>query len=202
MSYRISRSPWRSLERDSGTALNMGQIDEDRGHYCGCADGLGRRGSHGAIGGGMAGCGRPACTGTVAGTGLRRPPEGDRRQDFDPERPDRVWWREGRGRRGHRRLDRRARPGRKSGRAAKNDRQSRKGGRRFARGLRRRNQGGEGLGRPGLVDEAVKAAVGPVVDALKAAAGALWGRHVKMEDLEIDTIKGQLEAAKWPDFGP
>jgi len=48
----------------------------------------------------------------------------------------------------------------------------------------------------GLVDEAVKAA------ALKAAAGALWGRHVKMEDLEIDTIKGQLEAAKWPDFGP
>jgi len=54
----------------------------------------------------------------------------------------------------------------------------------------------------GLVDEAVKAAVGPVVDALKAAAGALWGRHVKMEDLEIDTIKGQPEAAKWPDFGP
>jgi hypothetical protein len=54
----------------------------------------------------------------------------------------------------------------------------------------------------GIVDEAVKAAVGPVVDALKAAAGALWTRHVEKDKLEIETIKGQLEAAKWPDFGP
>ena len=54
----------------------------------------------------------------------------------------------------------------------------------------------------GIADEVVKAAVGPVVDALKAAAGALWTRHVEKDKLEIETIKGQLEGAKWPDFGP
>ncbi len=53
----------------------------------------------------------------------------------------------------------------------------------------------------GLIDDAVKAAVGPVVDALKAAAGALWTRHVEKDKLEIETIKAQLEAARWPDFG-
>lgn len=56
-------------------------------------------------------------------------------------------------------------------------------------------------GTKGIVDELAKGAVEPVVDGLKAAAGALWDRHVKMEELEIDTIKGQLEAAKWPEFG-
>jgi len=54
----------------------------------------------------------------------------------------------------------------------------------------------------GLVDDVVKAAVGPVVDALKSAVGALWTRHVEKDKLEIETIKGQLEAAKWPEFGP
>jgi len=56
-------------------------------------------------------------------------------------------------------------------------------------------------GSRGLVNEVVTAAVGPVIDALKAAAGALWARHVEEDKLEIETIKGQLEAAKWPDFG-
>ena len=51
-------------------------------------------------------------------------------------------------------------------------------------------------GTKGIVEDLAKGAVEPVVDALKAAAGALWGRHVKMEDLEIETIKGQLDAAK------
>jgi len=55
-------------------------------------------------------------------------------------------------------------------------------------------------GTKGIVEDLASGAIGPVVDALKAAAGALWGRHVKMEDLEIETIKGQLEAAKWPNF--
>jgi hypothetical protein len=51
-----------------------------------------------------------------------------------------------------------------------------------------------------LVSDAVTALVGPAVDALKAAAGALWAHHVEMEKLEMETIKGQLEAARWPDF--
>jgi hypothetical protein len=56
-------------------------------------------------------------------------------------------------------------------------------------------------GTKGVVEDLAKGAIEPVVDGLKAAAGALWERHVKMEELEIETIKGQLEAAKWPDFG-
>jgi hypothetical protein len=55
-------------------------------------------------------------------------------------------------------------------------------------------------GTKGVVEELAKGAVEPVVDGLKAAAGALWARHVKMEELEIETIKSQLEAAKWPEF--
>ncbi len=55
-------------------------------------------------------------------------------------------------------------------------------------------------GTKGLVDKIVTAAVGPVIDALKSAATALWARHVEKDKLEIETVKGQLEAAKWPDF--
>jgi hypothetical protein len=55
-------------------------------------------------------------------------------------------------------------------------------------------------GTKGVVEDLAKGAIEPVVDALKAAAGALWDRHVKMEELEIETIRSQLEAAKWPDF--
>ena len=55
-------------------------------------------------------------------------------------------------------------------------------------------------GTKGVVEDLAKGAIEPLVDALKAAAGGLWGQHVKMEELEVETIKGQLEAAKWPDF--
>jgi hypothetical protein len=58
----------------------------------------------------------------------------------------------------------------------------------------------EAVGKRGLIDGIVTAAVAPVVDALKSAAGALWTRRVEKDKLEIETIKGQLEAAKWPDF--
>jgi hypothetical protein len=51
-----------------------------------------------------------------------------------------------------------------------------------------------------VVDEAVKAAVEPVMDALKSAAAALWARHVEMQKLEMETIMDQLKAAKWPVF--
>lgn len=57
-------------------------------------------------------------------------------------------------------------------------------------------------GTKGIVEDIAKSAVEPVVDGLKAAAGALWERHIKLEYLEIETIEGQLQAAKWPEFGP
>jgi hypothetical protein len=57
-------------------------------------------------------------------------------------------------------------------------------------------------GSKGIVEDLAKGAVEPVVDGLKVGAGALWSRHVEEEKLEIETIKGQLEAAKWPEFGP
>jgi hypothetical protein len=57
-------------------------------------------------------------------------------------------------------------------------------------------------GSKGIVEELAKAAVEPVVSALKDGAGALWSRKVEEDKLEIEMIKGQLEAAKWPDFGP
>ena len=55
-------------------------------------------------------------------------------------------------------------------------------------------------GTKGVVDEAVIGAVKPLVDALVAAAGALWAHHVEMAKLEREMIEKQLEAAKWPDF--
>jgi hypothetical protein len=55
-------------------------------------------------------------------------------------------------------------------------------------------------GKRGLINDIVTAAVGPVIDALKSAAGALWAHHLEMDKLEMETIKGQLEAARWPDF--
>jgi hypothetical protein len=57
-------------------------------------------------------------------------------------------------------------------------------------------------GSKGVVEDLAKGAVGPVVAALRDAAGALWARHVEEDKLEIETIRGQLEAAKWPDFVP
>ena len=53
----------------------------------------------------------------------------------------------------------------------------------------------------GIVGDLAKGAVEPVVAALKDGAGALWARHVEADKIEIESIKGQLDAAKWPDFG-
>jgi hypothetical protein len=54
----------------------------------------------------------------------------------------------------------------------------------------------------GIVGDLAKGAVEPVVGALKDGASALWARHVEEDKVETEAIKGQLEAAKWPDFGP
>jgi hypothetical protein len=57
-------------------------------------------------------------------------------------------------------------------------------------------------GSKGIVEDLAKGAVEPVVALLKDAASALWARRVEEDKLETETIKGQLEAAKWSDFGP
>jgi hypothetical protein len=56
-------------------------------------------------------------------------------------------------------------------------------------------------GHRGVIDDIVKAAIDPVADLLKSAFGALWTRHVELSNLEVQEIRNQLEAAKWPDFG-
>ena len=61
--------------------------------------------------------------------------------------------------------------------------------------------GSAASGSKGIVEDLAKGAVEPVIDGLKAGAGALWTRHLEEDKLEIETIKGQLEAAKWPEFG-
>ncbi len=56
-------------------------------------------------------------------------------------------------------------------------------------------------GTKGVVEDVAKAAIEPLVNAISSAVGALWTRHVEKDALELETIKTQLEAAKWPDFG-
>ena len=57
-----------------------------------------------------------------------------------------------------------------------------------------------GGGAKGLVEDIAKAGVEPLVDPIKSAAGALWTRRIEKGKLEVETIKDQLERAKWPDF--
>jgi hypothetical protein len=55
-------------------------------------------------------------------------------------------------------------------------------------------------GSRGLVEDILKAPVEPVVNAISAGVSALWTGHVEKDKLELETIKGQLEVAKWPPF--
>jgi hypothetical protein len=52
----------------------------------------------------------------------------------------------------------------------------------------------------GIVSDIVKAAVEPAVGAIKDGVSGLWDQHLKQEQAEIDSIKDQLEAARWPDY--
>jgi hypothetical protein len=56
-------------------------------------------------------------------------------------------------------------------------------------------------GNKGLVEDILKAPIEPIVNAILSGVSALWTGHVEKDKLELETIKGQLEAAKWPDFG-
>jgi len=55
-------------------------------------------------------------------------------------------------------------------------------------------------GRKGILEDIVKAALDPVINSLSAGVATLYNNHRKDDSLTIETIKTQLEAAKWPDF--
>ena len=54
----------------------------------------------------------------------------------------------------------------------------------------------------GLVEDILKAPIEPIVNAISSGVSVLWTGHVEKDKLELETITGQLDAAKWPDFGP
>jgi hypothetical protein len=55
-------------------------------------------------------------------------------------------------------------------------------------------------GRKDVVADIAKAAVEPLIKALSEGVAALYNNHRKDDALTIETIKTQLEAAKWPNF--
>jgi hypothetical protein len=55
-------------------------------------------------------------------------------------------------------------------------------------------------GQKGLLVDIVKGAIEPAVQALSEAVAAIYNNHRKDNALTRETIKTQLEAAKWPNF--
>jgi len=55
-------------------------------------------------------------------------------------------------------------------------------------------------GSKGLIDDILKAPLEPIVNEISTGVSALWTGHVEKDKLEMETIKGQLDAARWPDF--
>ncbi len=53
----------------------------------------------------------------------------------------------------------------------------------------------------GVWEEIANGAVEPLIKAISDGVGTLWTRHVEKDQLELETKKTQLEAAKWPRFG-
>jgi hypothetical protein len=52
----------------------------------------------------------------------------------------------------------------------------------------------------GVWEEIAKGAVEPLFKTISDGVGALWTRHVEKDELELETKRSQLEAAKWPKF--
>jgi hypothetical protein len=52
----------------------------------------------------------------------------------------------------------------------------------------------------GLWDEIAKGPLEPLIKAISDAIAGLWAWKVEKDKLVLETEKGQLEAAKWPDF--
>ena len=53
----------------------------------------------------------------------------------------------------------------------------------------------------GLWDEIAKGPLEPLIKAISDGIAGLWGWKIGKDKLVLKTEKGQLEAAKWPDFG-
>ena len=49
--------------------------------------------------------------------------------------------------------------------------------------------------------EIAKDAIASVMNDLPSAVGGLWKHYFEKDPLELQTIRTQLEAAKWPEFG-
>jgi hypothetical protein len=56
----------------------------------------------------------------------------------------------------------------------------------------------------GAFDEIAKGvaegAMEPIIKAISSGIAELWGEHEKRNELDLETTKTQLEAAKWPEF--
>jgi len=52
----------------------------------------------------------------------------------------------------------------------------------------------------GIVEDLVKGAIEPTVDAIASGAREVWARRAETDSQELEILKAQLEAAKWPDF--
>jgi hypothetical protein len=55
-------------------------------------------------------------------------------------------------------------------------------------------------GSKGLVEDILKVPIEPIMNAISSGVSALWTGHVEKDKLELETIKGLLDAAKWPEF--
>jgi hypothetical protein len=55
-------------------------------------------------------------------------------------------------------------------------------------------------GRKDVLADIAKGAIQPVIDALSEGVAALYNNYRKDDALTVETIKTQLEAAKWPNF--
>ena len=55
-------------------------------------------------------------------------------------------------------------------------------------------------GERGVWEELLKASIEPLIATLRAAVGTLYADYQKASALTRETIRTQLEAARWPDF--
>jgi hypothetical protein len=55
-------------------------------------------------------------------------------------------------------------------------------------------------GSRGAIEEAAKGAIEPMVTAISTGIAGWWAGRKEKDALEVQMIKGQLEAAMWPDF--
>jgi hypothetical protein len=58
----------------------------------------------------------------------------------------------------------------------------------------------EAGGTKGLIDDILKVPIEPIMNTISSGVSTLWTGHVERDKLESAIIKGQLDAARWPEF--